>query len=374
MRLAVAALAALLLLLPVSTEAPAQGLGNVLGPVVAPVDSLLRRGARKVLRPFTYRPRIRAPRSSAVSRRAVAQPPQRDSGRDEAAQAKPFWPEAPQDIFDYVLLSEDADFWVHSRSVMVGSMFTQSPSASDRRAGARIAANDNAEQTVGAALAGSGEMVCAERDTNHAAEAEKELRRKLVLTRNQQNAFAALRSAMQRAEAEMIAACPYSVPDTVPERLRTMQDRLWAMRVALTSLRMPLQKFYDVLTNEQKATLDKQKPPPREGKKDEAENQCPVAGQIAPQWPADEIARAVRPNKDQQAGLAALNETSAKMGMLLTGSCPRKMPATPLTRLDATFDWLDALLFAGINTAVEVDDFYRNLTDEQKTKLNGLDL
>ena len=37
-------------------------------------------------------------------------------------------------------------------------------------------------------------------------------------------------------------------------------------------------------------------------------------------------------------------------------------------------DWLDAMLFAGVNMAAEVDGFYHGLNEEQKAKLDKLDL
>jgi hypothetical protein len=341
-----------------------------LGPVVGPVDSLLRRGVRRALRPYVYQPRIRSPRSPAASRRAVAQSPQRSIGRDEAAQPKPFWPDAPQDIFDYVLSSEGTGLWAHGYGAIVVSMFAQPSMPAEERG----AANDNAGQTVGAALAGDGDVVCSERSTGRADEAAKELGVTLALADEQQAVLTELRSALQRAEDAMIAACPHSMPTTLPERLRTMQDRFWAMRVTVTNLRAPLQKFHDALTNEQKAKLGGQPPSRRESKKNEAASQCHVFAQLTPQWPVDEAARALRPNKDQQAALETLSETSAQMGQLMMGACPQKPPTTTLARLDSALDWLDAVLFAGVNMAVGTDDFYRVLNDEQKAKLDKLDL
>jgi len=157
-----------------------------------------------------------------------------------------------------------------------------------------------------------------------------------------------------------------------------MQDRLWALRVTVTNLRAPLQTFHDALTSDQKAKLDAQQPTERESKKrapaGAAARLCYAQAQRAPQWPADQIARAVRPNKDQQESLGALSETSSKMSLMAMGSCPQKGPATPLERLDVTLDWLDTMLFATATVMIAVDDFYRSLSDEQKSKLDTLSL
>lgn len=378
MRLAIPAIAALLLVTAPSA-APAQDLGRVLGPLVRPVDSLLRRGTRKVLRPYAYRARARAVRAPVASRRAVAQAQDQASRPQmmlgQVAQPKPFWPDAPQNIFDYVLLQKEAGLWGHGYGTIIVSMFAQPPKADDARGGARLTASGSVEQTTGAAP--SAEMVCGERGVNRAEEMTKQVAGMLALADDQQSVLAELRSALRQAEEDTIAACPNNAPANLPERLQTMQDRLWAMRVMGTSLRAPLQKFHDALTSEQKAKLDAQ-PARSESRANapsrDAAMQCYALAQLAPQWPAAQIARAVRLNKDQQVAFGTLSETSSQMGQLMMGSCPKKTAATPLARLDATLDWIDAMLFAGTNVAVAVDDFYGSLSEEQKARLDKLDL
>lgn len=374
MRLVIPSVAALLFLAAIPADAPAQGLGPILGPIVGPVDSLLRRGVRRALRPYVYRPRVYRPRarSPASSRSGVAQSPQRQIAQGEAAQPQPFWPDAPQDVFDFVLLSEGAGLWAHGYGAMVVSMFAQSTIPAEARGGAQLAASDTTGQAAGAA-SGDDEMICGERDIVRAEETIKDLSAELAIADDQRAVLTELRSALRRAEDEMIVACPYSIPATLPERLRTMQDRLWAIRVTVTNLRAPLQNFQDSLTAEQKAKLDGQRPSPRESKREPSP--CHALTQQSPQWPAEETARAIRPDKDRQAALEILSKTSSQMGLMMMGACPQKMPATtPLARLDSTLDWLDAMLFAGVNVAADVDGFYRGLTKEQKAKLDKLDL
>lgn len=371
MRLIIPIFAALMLLAATPVDVRSQGLGPILGPVVAPVDSLLRRGVRRALRPYVYRPRIRSQRAPAAFRsRAAAQSPQ--IVRDEALRPKPFWPAAPEHIFDYILSSEGAGLWAHGYGAVVVSMFTQPAVSAEAQNGARLAASDVSGQTVGAALAGEDEPVCGERDINSAEEVTKEIG--TIISVDQQAVLAELHFALRRAENEMIVACPRGIPTTLPERLRVMQDRLWSIRVTVAHLRSPLQKFYDSLTNVQKAKLDGQRPSSRESKKTDAPGQCHLFAQQSPQWPSDETARALRPNKDQQTLLETLGKISSQMGLLVMSACPQKIPATPLARLDSTLDWLDAILFAGVNMAVEVDGLYRGLDGEQRAKLDKLDL
>lgn len=384
MRLAIPALAAAVsLLVATPTGAPAQRLGPILGPLAAPVDSLLRRGARgvrRVLRPPVYRPRVRAVRPPSASRRAVAQIPeslQHALAQGQNAQPKPFWPHASQDIFDYVLSAKPVGLWAHGYGAIVVSMFEQPPKVSGERNASRAADSDNDRQTTGAAA--GDETVCAEGGADRAEAVTKQLGDKLALANDQQTMLAELRTALHAVDGDIRAACPRGSPATLPERLRIMQDRLWALRVTAVNLRAPLQKFQDALTPEQRTKLGEPQPATRENQEgapggEGAAQQCYALTQMAPQWPAEKMARVLRLNKDQQADLGALNKTSMQMGKLMMGSCPQQPPATPTARLNATLDWLDSMLFAGVNLAVAVDAFYSDLSDEQKAKLDKFDL
>src|SRR5690606_7340236 len=126
MRLTVSAVAASAFLIALPIDAPAQGFGHILGPIAAPVDSLLRRGARgirRVVRPPIYRPRIRSIRTPSASRRSIAQGLEHLKRAGQVAQPKPFWPEAPQNIFDYVLMGKPEGLWAHGYGTLVVSMF-----------------------------------------------------------------------------------------------------------------------------------------------------------------------------------------------------------------------------------------------------------
>lgn len=411
MRLALpAAVAALLLVAITPTEAPAQRL--VIGPLSVGMPSLFRRGVRRAFRPYAYRahrPRVRAarhyvPRRAAIARaqqrqalpppapppeqQALRQPQalpppmsqnqatpsqQRQMAQIPLAQPEAFWPGASQDLFDYVLWSKDAGLRTHGYGAIVASMLAQ-PSRVAAERGESVTPARQAE-TTGSASAGE-KPVCGEPAASRAEAATQQLRDTLALAGDEQRALAELRSALLKADKEIAAACPQGTPATVPDRLRAMQDRLWAIRVAATNLRAPLQKFHDSLTNEQKAKLAAQQPSNGESQSGApagaAAMLCQAQTQQAPQWPAEQVARTIRPNKDQRVGLEALSKTSAQMGMMMAGSCPQKAPTTVVVRLDATLDWLDAVLFAAANVAVPVDDFYRSLNGAQKAKLDTL--
>jgi hypothetical protein len=376
MRFVVSTFAAVLLLATVPTEAPAQNLGRILGPLAGPAGVLLRRGFRL---PRIHRPRASRSRAArgayarghrgqqAVRQAAPAAAAAGAAGAAGAAahsqagqnratlplpdamkQPEPFWPTASQDLFDYVLWSKPAGLWAHGYGAVVASMLAQ-----PGRGGERVCENDASAR---------------------AEAATRQLRERLGLPGDEHSAFAELNAALRKIDGDIAAACPGAVPATVPDRLRAMQDRLWTARVALTNLRGPLQKFYDSLTLEQKARLDVQ-PFEREGGTPAGSwtRMCQAQTQQSPQWPTSQIARAVRVNNAQRPAFGALSETSSQMSLAMAGSCPEKMPATVVERLDAALNWLDAVLFAVTNIAVPVDDFYRTLSDAQKKSLDAID-
>jgi hypothetical protein len=413
MRLAATAIAAFLLLIatPSNAPAPAQDLGRVLGPL----KSVLR-GAIRV-RPYSYRSRARYARRPGASRAAIAQERASQAAQARGAQmaqlgqlAQPeaFWPGASQDVFDYVLTPREDGLWAHGFGAVVVSMFTPPPKKDAVASGEPPAQPAQAEQpqseqaatpqqTEGAATpngtasrsaAQSAEgSVCGEDRASHAEAVTDWIRDTLSLA-GDQRVVTQLRAALTQADNEITAGCPREIPSALPDRLRAMQDRLWALRVAATNLRAPLQDFDKGLTKEQKAKLD---PPPQlqAGRDSQSRRRaqaaqaaqaemagklCYAQAQRAPQWPAEQIARAVRPNKEQQERLAALSETSSKMSMMMMGVCPQKPAATPQDRLNVALDWLDNSLLAAANVAVAVDDFYGSLSDEQKSKLDALSL
>jgi hypothetical protein len=60
------------------------------------------------------------------------------------------------------------------------------------------------------------------------------------------------------------------------------------------------------------------------------------------------------------------------MGLFLMLSCMQATPATPAARLDAAADRLTAVIFAASTVALAFNDFYDQLSGEQKAKFNSL--
>src|SRR5262249_60902683 len=69
------------------------------------------------------------------------------------------------------------------------------------------------------------------------------------------DALEQLRRALAQAIERIAAACPATMPTTVAERLKAIQDRIWAMHDALLTIRLPFETFYNSLTDELRQRL-----------------------------------------------------------------------------------------------------------------------
>ena len=81
---------------------------------------------------------------------------------------------------------------------------------------------------------------------------------------------------------------------------------------------------------------------------------------------------ALRPDEVQRASLRALQDAIAQAGDLLKADCPTYRPITPVVRIDAIEQRLDAMLRAINIVQPALEKFYGSLTDEQKERFNRL--
>ena len=219
--------------------------------------------------------------------------------------------------------------------------------------------------TGGNANAGSKAGLCASTASSDwpAAAIEKSI----TLTDAQRDALNNLQAAQHAAILSIRSTCHDNVNASPVERLRAMQNTLWAVHDAVLQLRAPLADFYNSLTAEQKQQFAA--PRSRQAGADQGEL-AKLCGTPAPNaLPRQEIEQSLQPNKAQRASLDALQKKASEMGQFLMASCMRPVAATPGGRLDAATDRLTAMAFAVSNVAIAVDDFYGRLSDGQKAKL-----
>jgi hypothetical protein len=195
-------------------------------------------------------------------------------------------------------------------------------------------------------------------------------------TDEQRTALDELDSASVEAAQIVKASCPTGVPPTPVGRIDGVQQRVQAMLKALTMVGPPLAKFYNMLTDEQKARLNvltQKQPAPANDGGAVAANGSHVAScrnRVIPEWPTAQISRDVRPSPMQQTLLNALQGAGAKARDILEASCQTDMPVTPSGRLSLIEQRLHSILAAIGTVRGPLNDFYGSLTDEQKSHFN----
>jgi uncharacterized protein (DUF2252 family) len=82
--------------------------------------------------------------------------------------------------------------------------------------------------------------------------------------------------------------------------------------------------------------------------------------------------QAIQPNNSQSVALDDLPAASSKASSILAASCPSEPPLTPLARLNAVEQRLDAMIQAMQIVQPALAGLYVSLSDEQKPRLDAL--
>ena len=183
-----------------------------------------------------------------------------------------------------------------------------------------------------------------------------------------------LGNAVVKASDVIRSHCPTKVAFAPTGRLADMQERLQGLVQAVDIVQPPLAKFYDSLTDEQKARFNEigvagGKAP--SGGQGAANPQAECGGSVMA-FPTGQIERVVQPSDVQRQKLDALAAANVTAEDQIKASCPSELPATPPDRLAAEGRHLEAMLAAVQTIRPALDDFYTALSDEQKARFNNL--
>ena len=204
----------------------------------------------------------------------------------------------------------------------------------------------------------------------------------------QQNALDKIRNAAFDAADMLAATCPKDTATMPGERLDTLRHAIDALAASRATLHPALADFYASLDEEQKARIvvnfssgnDQAKPnrDPRvaaDFNNQQNADQEPVCRQwasILRSWPIKQIETGTSLSDEQHAALYEVTAAFYHAAAGLVSSCPVEMPLTPLGRLDAEEQQLEALR-RGIDTIRPViTTFEKSLTDAQKTRLDAV--
>ena len=183
-----------------------------------------------------------------------------------------------------------------------------------------------------------------------------------------------LKGATAQALDQIKAACPTALPSTPTGRIEAMRQRLEAMLAAVRTVRPVLEKFFDSLNDEQKARFNALSPdnPDQQQAQRDLTQVCGARASGIAGLPLERIERAVRPDDAQRSALNDLQNATAEASNLLSSDCPTYRALTPVGRLQAMEQRLDAMLHAVQTVQPALEKFYASLGDEQKERFNRL--
>ena len=296
-----------------------------------------------------------------------------------------FWPFAFYDIYGYSLWGYDYDvaFWDYGYPDIYAGIFAPygyddligysgylpgyaARSGRGRESFASADPNDRVSLT----------QMCGEDSRDIAGLPIDAIQKALAPDAAQRAALDDLANASLKAGQDIKATCPTDIALTAPRRLAVMQQRIEAMVAAVKTVQPPLEKFYGLLSDEQKAkfnALAQRQRPARSGQTmATARPSCDVSQPGVTDWPSAMIDQAVKPTDDQRKGLEALQSAAAKASDMLKSSCVSENANTPPVRLAAVGKRLDTMLQAVKTVRTPLDSFYGSLNDEQKASFDAI--
>ncbi len=293
-----------------------------------------------------------------------------------------YWPFAYYDMYDYAMwgYGYDDSFWDYGYGDIYAGLFA--PYGYDDLAGYLPQyASSNPNETAPAPVAPTAAsdqltQMCGADSRDIAGLPIDQFQQAIQPTAEQSAALDDLANASLKAAQDLKAACPTDIALTAPSRLAAMQQRIEAMIAAVQTVQPPLEKFYGLLSDEQKARLTALGNDQRQSKTTDVTGSigqnCGVAQPGLMEWPTAQIDQTVRPTDAQRASLVALQNATAQAADLLKSSCLSSDPLTPPARLAAVGKRLDTMLQAVKLVSVALNDFYGTLSDEQKARFEAI--
>src|SRR5262249_44805490 len=159
-----------------------------------------------------------------------------------------------------------------------------------------------------------------------------------------------LRAASAKAVDMLKSGCPNDLPSIPTRRLAAMESRLQVMLAAGQTVRPALERFYQSLSDQQKARASAIAPTndtaPAGRDQRELTKWCDEKTPGLTDLPIDRIGQAVQPTPAQRASLDELKDASIKAGERLKSECPAYQTLTPTGRVEAMEERLQATLAA----------------------------
>ena len=285
------------------------------------------------------------------------------------ASAPVFWPDASTDLVDYLIFPRGKGdrFWAYDYGTIVAVAFAGSLADEARVLRGRRVADGGATVLQSEPDAGRCDRNAMDADALIAR-----IGQAIAPISSQRDVLEQLRTALAAAAERINSSCSAAIPATPAQRVKAVQDRIWAMRDGLLTIRLPLEKFYGSLSGEQQWRLQREQPDAREGAPQAADASAPmcnVRAAASVQALMRGIERAARLAPEQRASFEPLRLRSLAMAQLIADSCPTYPLLGDMDRLAAAADRLDVMLFAVMSMSQGLQDFYDSLDDRQKRAL-----
>jgi hypothetical protein len=295
-----------------------------------------------------------------------------------------FWPFAYYDMYDYAMwgYGDDPSFWDYGYNDIYAGMFA--PYGYDdltgylpTGSGGNRAGSTQASTATTNPVPDQLTQMCGDDSRDIAGLPIDRIQQAIAPNDAQRAALDDLANASVKAAQGIKAACPTQISLTAPARLAAMQQRIEAMIAAVGTVQPPLDTFFGLLNDEQKARLtalgqDRRSRSAARKTGGSSGQTCGATQAGVTDWPTAEIDAKLRPTDAQRASLTALQDASAKAADLLKGSCQTDDALTPPARLAAVGKRLDVMLQAVKTVRTALDDFYGRLSDEQKAQFEAI--
>jgi hypothetical protein len=306
-----------------------------------------------------------------------------------------FWPYAYDDIFAYAFWPFDSfdygeAFWAFAYDDLFEGIFwadaelETAPGEVVATAEADIPGSGDRSRAGVLGLEGQSRefaQICGDRTPGLSQWPILRIAQSVGLMREQRTALKDLQTAAAEAARVLKSACPVETPTAPVGRLDAMQERVQAMLHAIDLVRPALEKFYDPLSDAQKARFH------ATASQASGENEAvgspsgenALVPQICTDHPGglsvqtvDRLEKVVRPTDAQGGALDELRTAAARASQILRDACPVETPGNPPERLAAMQRRLGAMLDAASMVRPALQSFYGSLTDAQKARFNAV--
>ncbi len=286
-----------------------------------------------------------------------------------------FWPYAYSDIFDYAFwpYGYEEGYWAFAYDDFIDSLFWGEDGPPDEYVNYQAAPPPRPTYAAVARL-------CKQPGAGVTAWPFAEIERKLNLSGEQKALLGEVRDGAKQAAVTFSSSCPSenAFPLTPPGRLRAVTARLQATLDAVKTVRPPLERFYNSLSDEQKERFNELGPAKLRNSAEARAalpadaKSCAEAKPGLTNLPIEQIDAVVNPSDEQAKLLDALADAAGKAVATLQAACPNETPLTPPGRLEAMQNRLQAMIDAAETVKPALDAFYASLSSEQKARFNRI--